>query len=54
MSEQNNVITLYPSNWLYIASVIGFLFSVEEIEKADKSFNFDESVILINKNVFKF
>ncbi|MGK9475605.1 hypothetical protein [Melioribacter sp. OK-6-Me] len=33
MSEKNNVITLYPSNWLYNASVIGFINSVERIEK---------------------
>jgi CRISPR-associated protein Cst1 len=33
MNEQNNTITLYPSNWLYNASVIGFINSVEKVEK---------------------
>ncbi|MFA3783386.1 hypothetical protein ABRY23_10015 [Melioribacteraceae bacterium 4301-Me] len=33
MSEEKNVITLYPSNWLYNASVIGFINSVETVEK---------------------
>lgn len=33
MSGQDNTITLYPSNWLYNASVIGFINSVEKVGK---------------------
>ncbi len=33
MRERNNMITLHPSNWLYNASVIGFINSVEKVEK---------------------
>lgn len=33
MNEQNNVITLFPSNWLYNAGVVGLLESFKVVEK---------------------
>jgi CRISPR-associated protein Cst1 len=32
-NSSKNIITLYPSNWLYNAGVVGLLLSAEEIEK---------------------
>jgi len=49
----NNVLVLYPGNWLYNASVIGFLRSLEDVEKLSGSFNLkDDGTIVIDKNIF--
>ncbi len=48
MSEQNNLITLYPSNWLYNAGVVGFVSTLPN----DK-FEFMDGVVNIKKDIFK-
>ncbi|KYO67334.1 type I-B CRISPR-associated protein Cas8b1/Cst1 [Thermovenabulum gondwanense] len=53
--EKDDVITLYPGNWLYNAGVIGLLRSVEEVEKLplDCCFNFyDDGSLSVKKIIF--
>ncbi|WAM33741.1 hypothetical protein [Caldicellulosiruptor morganii] len=48
------MLTLYPGNWLYNASVIGFLISVKEIENLSNHFSFKEDgSVVIDQNIFK-
>ncbi len=59
MSEQNNKITLYPSNWLYNAGVLGFIRILERCENIviSEIFNNDgtinHEIIEAIKDVFK-
>lgn len=53
MSEGKNIITLYPSNWLYNASVLGFIQSLAEIENIDITSFFKNNVIELNKELFR-
>ncbi len=48
-------IELYPSNWLYNTSVIGFLKSIENIEKKENDneyFIFDSGTLSVERNLF--
>lgn len=50
----NDTITLYPTNWLYNASVIGFLESLKEIENFDvENWLSDEGTASIPRNIFE-
>ncbi len=47
-----DVITLYPSNWLYNAGVIGFLMSLSEVEKIEVESWFKDNLVEIPRSVF--
>lgn len=46
-------ITLYPSNWLYNASVIGFLKSISDIEHYDVEKWFEDNILSLPRDIFK-
>lgn len=52
MSEKNNIITLYPSNWLYNAGVVGFLYSLKRIEEINVNEFFLDNTIEFNSSLF--
>jgi CRISPR-associated protein Cst1 len=55
MEEKEKHIELYPGHWLYNASVIGFLKSIESIEKKEKGndyFTLDSGKLSIQKGLF--
>ena len=55
MENQEKHIELYPGHWLYNASVIGFLKSVESIEKKENNkdyFTIDSGRLSIERKVF--
>jgi CRISPR-associated protein Cst1 len=55
MENTEKHIELYPGHWLYNASVIGFLKSIESIEKKIKDstyFTFDSGALSIERNLF--
>lgn len=43
MKKQNNTITLFPSNWLYNAGAVGFMKSLETIEKINPNIFFSNT-----------
>ncbi|MCS7202642.1 MAG: hypothetical protein NZ841_07705, partial [Dictyoglomus sp.] len=47
-------VTLYPGNWLYNASVIGFLLSIEKVEGLNNKYFLlkDEGSLEIDKELF--
>jgi CRISPR-associated protein Cst1 len=50
----DNEITLYPSNWLYNASVIGFLWSLENVEKIEiNNFLKNDGSVVIERDIFE-
>lgn len=44
---KNNKITLYPTNWLYNAAVVGFISTLP-----DDKYEFKDGVVSIDKNIF--
>ncbi|GER94075.1 type I-B CRISPR-associated protein Cas8b1/Cst1 [hot springs metagenome] len=46
-------IILYPSNWLYNASVIGFLKSISDIEQQDVEKWFEDNIVSLPRDIFK-
>lgn len=58
MSEKNNTITLYPSNWLYNAGVVGFLINIEreftnENLTGIQPTQLDDGTVLVSKSLFE-
>ncbi len=49
---EEKTIKIYPSNWLYNASVIGFLKSVSEIEQYDIEKWFENNIVALPKDIF--
>jgi CRISPR-associated protein Cst1 len=53
-SGEDNYIELFPGNWLYNASVIGFLLSIEQVEKIEvKEFLLKDGSVRLPKSIFK-
>jgi CRISPR-associated protein Cst1 len=55
MENKEKQIELYPGHWLYNASVIGFLKSIESIEKKEKGnvyFTLDSGTLSIQRDLF--
>lgn len=50
--EENNI-ELYPSNWLYNASVIGFLETISDIEQYDVEKWFEDNIVSLPRDIFK-
>ncbi|MEN2998860.1 MAG: hypothetical protein ABDH28_07505 [Brevinematia bacterium] len=50
-SDQNNPITLYPSNWLYNAGVVGFLNRLDVTDS--KAYKFEGNLVKIDGQVFR-
>lgn len=49
---EEDTIRVYPSNWLYNASVIGFLKSISDIERDYVEEWFEDNIVSLPKNIF--